>query len=632
MKILSSTAALLLAVTAGEAATAKADHRTLYEHAQTARAALDKSAALQKKTAEWTKVIDAYRSVVHHYPQSPYCDNSLLAIGDLYGAMSTRFKVPRYRQQAIDAYRDLVGEYPSSSLGEEALYKVFLLAQGAHEENLIAEATEAYLEAFPAGKNARAVKAVIKNKAAPSPPPPELAKVFGSSLRFWSGPTSTRVVVELERQVTIAQQDRLTGPDRMFVDLAGTRLHPNLTKQVFPVGDGLLETVNIAQNRPGVVRVVLYFKAARDHKVFFLPAQGDTPPRLVIDVNNTPPPPKAGETTMASTDPFPTTGPIEPAPPSPTPVAVPLPTVVAAAAATATPTPVPRAEMKTADLGATAPTTAPPRDIPLTVYRQLGLNAHTIVIDAGHGGHDTGCIGRDGLQEKELVLSVALRLAKLIKSEIKGAEVILTRDKDEFIPLVDRTAIANTKGADLFLSIHANSARDRAASGLETYYLNFTEDSHSQEVAARENEMSQARLNDVGGLVQAILKDSKVPESRVFAGYVQDAMVSGLQPHNQLAVDRKVRKAPFLVLVGSNMPAVLAEIAFVSNPTEEELLKTSAYRDKIAQGLLRGVKQYLESLNHAPMEQLTAANRKATVNSKIRALPPLETKRRPSRH
>jgi N-acetylmuramoyl-L-alanine amidase len=618
--------ALGLAAAASEAATAKADHRTLYNRAKQAHTALTKSAALQKKTSEWTRVIEAYRSVVHHYPQSPYCDNALLAVGDLYGQMAARFKTPRYRTQATEAYRDLVAEYPSSSYGEEAMFKAFQLASASKDEKKVAEATEAYLEAFPDGKNARAVKAVIKNKAAPSPPPPGLTKVFADKLRFWSGPTSTRVVLELENQVPILDQQRLTNPDRVFIDLGTTRLHPKLTKQVFPVGDGLLESVHVGQNRPDVVRVVLYFKTARDHKIFFLPGQDNTAPRLVVDVNTAPP--DKPTTTVADGFPTPAPGEFDAITPTPTPSPY---TGTIDARPAPTPTPAARAEVKVAETAPAPAVPAPTRnpDGRISLSQQLGLGVRTIVIDAGHGGHDPGCIGRGGQQEKELVLSVALRLEKLIRSEIKGAQVIMTRSRDEFIPLHERTAIANSKGADLFLSIHANSSPNRSASGLETYILSLARTREEAELAQRENEMSEQTMHDLQGLVQAIV--AKRDESGDFASTVQGAMVANLKPHNALVKDRGVRRAPLLVLVGSNMPAILAEIGFLSNPQEERLVKTSEYRDRIARSLFVGVRQYLDTLNRRPAPQLTANSGRSTVKTSGRVLPPLEPSSRRSR-
>jgi N-acetylmuramoyl-L-alanine amidase len=246
-----------------------------------------------------------------------------------------------------------------------------------------------------------------------------------------------------------------------------------------------------------------------------------------------------------------------------------------------------------------------------SLARQLGLGARRIVIDAGHGGHDPGTIGHGGLQEKDLVLDVALRLEHMVRQEL-GTEVILTRSTDVFIPLEERTAIANSRAADLFLSIHANSSRNPTARGIETYFLNFARNAHAESVAARENAISPATLKDLQSLVKAITLNSKIDESRDFAAAVQEAMVSGARDEHRVP-DRGVHTAPFYVLIGANMPAVLAEIAFVSNPDDEKRLKTPEYRELVAARLLRGVRSYLEALNRTQTWQLTDASRRSTL-------------------
>jgi N-acetylmuramoyl-L-alanine amidase len=233
-----------------------------------------------------------------------------------------------------------------------------------------------------------------------------------------------------------------------------------------------------------------------------------------------------------------------------------------------------------------------------SLARQLGLGARRIVVDPGHGGHDPGTIGKGGLQEKDLVLDVSLRLAALLKSEL-GAEVIMTRSTDSYVPLEERTAIANTQRADLFLSVHANSSRSPEARGIETYFLNFAVDPHAEAVAARENAVSAATLRDLPDLVKAITLNSKIPESHDFAASIQEAMVSNLRG-DPGAVDRGVHTAPFFVLIQANMPSVLAEINFVSHPEEERLLEKGEYRERIARGLLEGVRGYWEALNRVP--------------------------------
>ncbi len=231
-----------------------------------------------------------------------------------------------------------------------------------------------------------------------------------------------------------------------------------------------------------------------------------------------------------------------------------------------------------------------------SLTRALGLKIGKIVIDAGHGGHDTGTIGPNGLLEKDLVLDVARRLGRLLQGRL-GAEVIYTRRDDTFIPLETRTAIANREQADLFISIHANSSRDSDARGVETYYLNFTSSPEALEVAARENAVSEKSVHELQDLVKKIALKEKIDESREFAGDVQESLYGGLALSNAGIRNRGIKKAPFIVLIGANMPSILAEISFVSNPTDERKLETSEQRQRIADALYRGVARYAGGLS-----------------------------------
>lgn len=231
-----------------------------------------------------------------------------------------------------------------------------------------------------------------------------------------------------------------------------------------------------------------------------------------------------------------------------------------------------------------------------SLTRALGLKIGTFVIDAGHGGHDTGTIGPSGLTEKELVLDVAQRLGAIIEERL-GGEVVYTRSDDTFVPLETRTAIANQKQADLFVSIHANSSRDSSARGIETYYLNFTSAQDALAVAARENAVSEKSIHELQDLVKKITLSEKVEESREFASEVQGSLYTTMSRGNTGLRNRGVKKAPFVVLIGANMPSILAEISFVSNPTDEKLLRKSDYRQKVAEALYRGVQRYANSLS-----------------------------------
>jgi N-acetylmuramoyl-L-alanine amidase len=231
-----------------------------------------------------------------------------------------------------------------------------------------------------------------------------------------------------------------------------------------------------------------------------------------------------------------------------------------------------------------------------SLIRALGLKIGRIVIDPGHGGHDTGTIGPNGLEEKDLVLDVAKRLGKLLDARL-GADVIYTRQDDTFIPLETRTAIANQEEADLFVSIHANSSRDPDARGVETYYLNFTSNANALEVAARENAVSDKSIHELQDLVKKIALKEKIEESREFAANVQQSLHSGLSTKSPGIRDRGVKKAPFIVLIGANMPSILAEISFVSNPGDEKRLETAEYRQRIAESLYKGISKYVGGLS-----------------------------------
>jgi N-acetylmuramoyl-L-alanine amidase len=387
--------------------------------------------------------------------------------------------------------------------------------------------------------------------------------------------------------------------------------------------------------------VVLDFKEVWEHSVFYL----QDPTRLVIDVRGQPRPgPQTADAERGGAPPSPERPPLARAgtPPEARPAAAsasssrpetrdtdPLPSrrLNAMVAPSTRPSAAPAAPIAIAGVDALASSRPPPsaaasprtppeppaanRAGSYSLARQLGLGARRIVVDAGHGGHDPGTIGRGGLQEKDLVLDVALRVARLVRQEL-GTEVVMTRSTDVFIPLEERTAIANQRDADLFLSIHANSSRNPRARGIETYFLNFARSPHAEEVAARENAISAATLKDLQNLVKAIVNNNKIDESRDFAASVQESMVDGVRPQHPVE-DRGVHTAPFYVLIGANMPAVLAEIAFVSNPDEEKRLKRPEYRDVLARSILQGVRNYLEALNRTQTRQLTDTARRSTV-------------------
>jgi len=479
-----------------------------------------------------------------------------------------------------------------------------------------------------------------------------------TNIRHWSTPDYTRVAIDLEQEVKY-EAGRVPNPNRIFFDLHGTKLASDLVGKSFDVEDGFLHRIRVAQFKPGLARVVLDVDDVTEYSAFLLPnpyrliidihgkhqapevvtVKRPGPKKIVVPAD---PPASAPPAVMAaSVSPLPaaviqpseTTRPRGPMaektmaekPGDKAADKTEKPAIVARAEAPKTEAPkveelkiedkdkvttrptsgptyqavVPHGRSKTRkdrDPGPVVRTAAPTAAGERSLIRALGLKIGKIVIDAGHGGHDTGTIGPNGLQEKDLVLDVALKLGKLLEDRL-GAEVIYTRDDDTFIPLETRTAIANKERADLFISIHANSSDDSSARGVETYYLNFTSSRDALEVAARENAVSEKSIHELQDLVKKIAMKEKIEESREFAIDVQKSLYTGLSSKSPGLRDRGVKKAPFIVLIGANMPSILAEISFVSNPPDEKKLKTNDYRQRIAESLYKGVSKYVSGLS-----------------------------------
>lgn len=473
-----------------------------------------------------------------------------------------------------------------------------------------------------------------------------------TAVRFWSLKGVTRIAVETDGDFQL-KWDRLDNPDRLFFDLIGTRPtlgHKSIT--VIPVGDHLLEKIRVAEPQHDVTRVVLDLASPVESKTSRL----DNPTRLIIELREAGARPET--TTRAPAKPPVEPGESAPAPKpaeqrqfTPPPAAQPvIPVVHPETAALETPPSLPPVLSTPPDgsylasrhlaaaavlakpasssvIGSTiAPTIEPvigtavgtvskrPGSIETalpakrnseggrSMIRALDLKIGRIVLDPGHGGHDTGSVGPGGLREKDLVLDVAQKLGRIIQDRM-GSEVIFTRSDDTFVPLERRTEIANEAKADLFLSIHANSSPLRNAAGVETYYLNFTTSRSALDLAARENSGSQLTVYDLQGLLEKIALKDKVEESREFATRIQTALYGLSAKTDGRVRDRGVKKAPFVVLIGASMPSVLAEIGFVSNTHDENVMRRDEYRERIAEALYKGISSYANSLSHFQVAQ-----------------------------
>ncbi|HKY22563.1 MAG TPA: N-acetylmuramoyl-L-alanine amidase, partial [Vicinamibacterales bacterium] len=543
-------------------------------------------------------VINRYWSFVRQYPKTGYADNALWQAAALSMDAFVRFGEDRDRYRAIQLFQWLRDQYPHSGFAARAAAQITQLAQ-----------TEPQPRTLPESR---------------PPSQPAFAASTIRALQRQTLPEVVRVTIELDREVPF-YQERLEGPSRLFFDLKSTRTIPALADATFRYDSDVVRHIRLGRHPNNTTRIVLDLENVSRYSVFTL----YNPYRIVIDsersvplqlavnkgatsgtrsISVTPSAPVAFVTSRAPVVPNPTSA--LPAPRKPATAAassvpvVPSPRVAPPAPSASTSTAPVAPPVPNAPVTPSTPVAEPDKPVltgkPLSpsanwsgkfsVARQLGLGVSRIVIDAGHGGHDPGASAFN-ISEAELVLDVTLRLEKLLLQQ-PGMEVVLTRRTNEYLSLEERTEVANRDSADLFLSIHANASANGTTRGVETYFLNFALNPQAEAVAARENAASGRTMNSLPGIVKAITLNSKLNESRDFAATIQRALVRGLRPGNKDIKDLGVKQAPFMVLIGAAMPSVLAEISFVTNPQEARLLKTPAYRQRIAESLLAGVLRY----------------------------------------
>jgi N-acetylmuramoyl-L-alanine amidase len=627
---------------------------TQFNKAESQRETLSGHSEQARTRREYQTAIASYRRIVLEAPTSSKADGSAFAVANLTAEMGRHFKDDMALYSAVREYKFLRREYPGSKHRVEALLAIGEIYKNDLGDEGNARATfEEFLRRYQHSdleKEARAELATLKpdsddhdrsQTAADQNADNEKADKGQSSSAYRHAsvekPASehdtrdkivrvnsiehkslqdyTRITVDLAQDVQFESQ-RIDHPDRIFFDLKNARLVSKLIGSSEIVDDGRVKKIRVAQYKPGRARIVIETAG----RAGFNASLVLNPPRLVIDVHDNSVAKKSGcdnagsdedcaqsdseadgrvirateRTAGAALSSTPKKVIVEADsndPPAEADEAAP---VVKVEKSTKLTKPLRRGRTQMASarpLREAQPTSDGDRSL----IRTLGLRIGKIVIDPGHGGHDTGTIGPDGLLEKELVLDVSKRLGKLLAARL-GAEVAFTRRDDTFIPLETRTSIANQEQADLFVSVHANSSRDPDARGVETYYLNFTSSPEALEVAARENSASDKSIHELQDLVKKIALKEKIEESREFASDVQGALHSGLAARNPGERNRGVKKAPFVVLIGANMPSILAEISFLSNPTDERRLRTPEYRQRIAESLYRGIARYVDGL------------------------------------
>ena len=636
-----------------------------FEKAQQMRDALEAQPESKRRKEDYKRVIDAYYSVYLLNPAYSKTPVALTAIAELYREMGREFSSDAYFLESIKSYRYLIKEYPYNRFSLEAQFTLGeVYRQDLEDPGEARRAFQDFIAAHPRSEKTGEARDILKQldqqaakRARAQAPPPPVEKVQEerpsglkqvdksseerssglrqvTAVRRWVGPNYLRIVIEVGGEAKF-DSVRLSNPDRIVVDLQNAHLSSELVGKTFPVENGFLRQIRVAQFTADVARVVLDVEKIEAYSIFSLP----NPFRLVIDVQG------AAPTQMAKTvKPVPaasaegrnpdkvrspatpnpsSTAEVEAAVKAPPPASTHAKTETRPAtppedkdkqSASVSPPPASEPAKKSkeeakaaADAYPAIQPAAPTESGSRTLTRALGLKIGRIVIDPGHGGHDTGTIGPTGLEEKQVVLDVGLKLKKLLEQNT-GCEVVMTRSDDTFIPLEERTAIANEKSADLFVSIHANASRDMSARGIETYYLNFTTSPDALEVAARENATSQEAVHQLQDLIKKIAMTEKIEESQDFARQVQREVYTRVTKVSGAQRDRGTKKAPFVVLIGANMPSVLAEISFLTNPHDERLLKRPDYREKIAYALYEGILDYVKNLGGVRTVQRVASD------------------------
>ena len=564
------------------AAAGAANAKTTMQSADNCRRGLYLSKEKMKLRDRWFNCINLYQAVVKRYPKTIEAGSSLYWEGKLYRDLYGQSRLADDLDTAVKLFEQISQEYPEHRLADDAQYQI---GEIYYQEKK--DYSKAYVEflkidvRFPDGDMRPKAQTMMEQlstlinekveanwskqtdkKTAPAFTSTE-TRVTG--LRHISTPTYTRVVIELEKPVkydfnVLKADPNHQKPRRLYLDLKDTYVTADMDSNI-PIRDGLLQAARAGQYAKGVVRVVLDIQNIGGYKIFPL----YDPFRIVVDVSSNA---KSEPVKIVKND-KPSKNEKKPKPVNGKGV---------------------QHGIKKAD--------EPPVQNS-TIVSQLGLNVKKIVIDPGHGGKDPGCLFDDNLKEKDIVLDLARILRKKIKEKIPGCEVVLTRDKDVFVPLDERTGIANAQKADLFISLHVNAHKQSAISGLETYFLNIATDESAMMTAAKENATSEKNISDLQSILKDLMLNTNIHESSKLAYDIQKGMLDTLAPGFNPVKDLGVKQAPFYVLIGANMPAILLETGFITNPIERKRLQSSEYLEELAAGMVAGIQQYKESITQA---------------------------------
>ncbi|MBU1055340.1 MAG: N-acetylmuramoyl-L-alanine amidase [Proteobacteria bacterium] len=531
--------------------------KSKYFEAEVAYKSLRNNTARQKYRQFWLECIKKFENAYREDPEGPWAAASLYMSGQLYYELYKHSYLKSDKNESLDAYERIIKRFPDSRYFVRAKKEIENISEKklADRKDVSFDGPETGLKEdsekqfgtdvdLPA-EISDSIKDIIEqintqneyDKKSTGSKSTGIATI--KDLRHWSNPNYTRIVIDADDETVytyklLKQDPSINKPQRLFIDLKNSRLGSNI-KKVIPINDDLLIDARAGQYMPETVRVVVDIKSFKTYKIFSL----KNPFRVVIDVWGTRD--EEDKQVYASSK---------------------------------------NKENGTGDLA-----------------KQFALGVKKITIDMGHGGQDYGAPGYvKGTHEKNIVLLLGKKLAEKIRKEL-NCEVVMTRSSDKYLTLEERTAIANTKNSDLFISLHTNAARNKQAYGIETYFLNLATDNDAIQVAARENATSTKNISDLQTILDDLMQNAKINESSRLASHVQESVCRHLNGKYSMIKNKGVKQAPFYVLLGAQMPAILIETSFISNKRECQRLSSSKYQDHLCDGIIKGIRSYINEIN-----------------------------------
>lgn len=509
-----------------------------YCKAETCYYELRRNIGSQKYRYNWLRCIKKFQDVYKQEPSDPWAPACMYMSGKLYGELYEQSHQKSDKHEAIDIFRGIIKRYPKSryrAKAASAIRTIEINASKSRKSKRVPNESTTKKKYAPAKAQTKSSTGKAVDKT-----------TIVTGLRYWSNPAYTRVAIDANRETSfthrlLKKDPAINKPQRLYIDLKNSIRGENIEKFT-PINDNLLRNVRVGQHTPHVVRIVIDIKSIHTYKIFSL----KHPFRVVLDLSGDSM--EAGSTARSQKKATLATG-----------------------------------KRRSKEVSA----------------KQPQLDRLLIVIDPGHGGQDIGSSGYlKKVYEKDITLQIARRLAKKFRKKLPY-EILMTRNSDSSLTLEERTAIANTKNADLFISIHTNDSGNQNTYGIETYVLNLATDNSEITVAARENATSTKNISDLQSILTDIMQNTKIDESSLLASYIQDSSCNYLTPRYTHIKNRGVKKAPFYVLLGARMPAVLIETSFISNPRECKRLSSASYQDHLCEGIINGIRKYVEKSRSA---------------------------------